>query len=163
MFYQKVFAALARYGVRYAVAGGLAVNLHGVPRMTADIDLVVDLEHENLKSFLAVMQELGFRPRLPVKVEELLNEDTRRNWIQQRNLHAFTFWNEANTFEEVDLLISESEDTGIIQRAQLIEFGSYAIRLIDIDDLLSMKARANRAQDLADIEALQEIKNMESE
>lgn len=36
MFYREVLAQLQAYGVRYLVAGAVAMNLHGVPRMTAD-------------------------------------------------------------------------------------------------------------------------------
>jgi hypothetical protein len=161
LFYDRVFSALGQHGIRYAVAGGLAVNLHGVPRMTADIDLVVDLERNNLTNFLSTMAELGFQPRLPVKAEELLRTDRRTDWIENKNLHAFTFWNTSNAIEEVDLLIRESEDTDIIERAQVIQVGNLSIRIVSIDDLMSMKARANRVQDLADIEALQVIKTME--
>ena len=39
-----VLAALERLGVRYMVAGSFASNLHGVPRMTQDADIVVDVD-----------------------------------------------------------------------------------------------------------------------
>jgi len=35
--------------VRYLLAGGIAVNLYGIERATADIDIIVDLEDDNLK------------------------------------------------------------------------------------------------------------------
>lgn len=41
--FETVFAALNRYEVRYVVVGGLAVVLHGHPRLTGDLDLAVDL------------------------------------------------------------------------------------------------------------------------
>ncbi len=163
MFYQRVFIALANRSVKYAVVGGLAVNLYGVPRMTADIDLVVDLEPENLKSFLHVMDELGFRPRLPVRAEELLKKNVRDSWVKEKNLHAFTFWSEANPAQEIDLLLSGSDDCGIIERAKLLKVGEIDISLVSIDDLLAMKAQVKRRQDIADVEALQELKKMEGQ
>jgi hypothetical protein len=38
--YAEFFAALAGRGVQFALVGGVAVNLHGVPRMTYDADIV---------------------------------------------------------------------------------------------------------------------------
>ena len=48
MFYEEVFRALNKNKVRYLVVGGGAVVLHGVVRMTADLDLFVDLKENNL-------------------------------------------------------------------------------------------------------------------
>jgi hypothetical protein len=41
--FEPVFLALNNAEVRYVVVGGLATVLHGYARLTADIDLVVDL------------------------------------------------------------------------------------------------------------------------
>lgn len=46
--YVSLLRALADAGVAFAVAGGFAVVLHGVPRMTFDLDIVVDLAADNL-------------------------------------------------------------------------------------------------------------------
>jgi hypothetical protein len=39
--FEQIFEALGQAGVRYVVVGGVAVVLHGHPRLTADRDLVV--------------------------------------------------------------------------------------------------------------------------
>jgi hypothetical protein len=46
--FQTVFKELNGLGIDYLVVGGLAVNFHGVPRMTYDIDLMVLLEREDI-------------------------------------------------------------------------------------------------------------------
>jgi hypothetical protein len=46
--FQTVFKELNGFGIDYLVVGGLAVNFHGVPRMTYDIDLMVLLEREDI-------------------------------------------------------------------------------------------------------------------
>jgi len=43
MFYEEVFSALQENNVRYVVAGGLAVILHGIVRFTADIESLKEL------------------------------------------------------------------------------------------------------------------------
>ena len=42
--YKTIFRELNESGVDYLVVGGLAVNFHGIPRMTYDIDLMILLE-----------------------------------------------------------------------------------------------------------------------
>ncbi len=44
MFVRDVTRALDEAGVPYCIVGGLAVNLHGIPRTTLDVDLVVPRE-----------------------------------------------------------------------------------------------------------------------
>lgn len=46
--YVPVFEALDGLQVRYVVVGGLATVLHGYGRLTADIDLIIDLEPEEV-------------------------------------------------------------------------------------------------------------------
>ena len=63
--------------MRFVLVGGTAVILHGVPRTTADLGLVVDLEAANLKRLIAVMNRLGFVPRAPVAASELGDSERR--------------------------------------------------------------------------------------
>jgi len=58
----EILAALARNEVAFVVIGGLAVQAHGHPRTTQDIDLVPDLDRENLARLAAALTELGARP-----------------------------------------------------------------------------------------------------
>lgn len=61
-----VFQALQAASVRYLVVGGVAVVLHGHPRFTADLDLVVALEPGNARAAVEALAGLGYRPRPPV-------------------------------------------------------------------------------------------------
>jgi len=57
MFYFEVFEALNREKIKYMIVGRLAVNLHGVPRLTYGLN--------------AVQKKLGYIPRLPVNPDNL--------------------------------------------------------------------------------------------
>jgi len=46
------------------VFGAQAVNLHGFPRATADLDLTIDLGDQPLSRFLSVLSRRGFDARL---------------------------------------------------------------------------------------------------
>src|SRR5687768_9322010 len=63
MLYEDVLRALSGAGVKFAVAGGVAVNLHGIPRMTQDLDLLIDMSRENVLALVECLTGLGYRPR----------------------------------------------------------------------------------------------------
>jgi len=45
---RKLLQALEDVGVRYIIGGGVALNLHGLPRATQDIDLFVGLRRHGI-------------------------------------------------------------------------------------------------------------------
>lgn len=66
---KNFFSALNKEAVKYMVAGGMAVNLYGIERATADIDIVLKLDNENLSKFVHVAKKLGLKPKVPVKLD----------------------------------------------------------------------------------------------
>ena len=50
---ERIFAALDASDARYLVVGGVAVVLHGHPRLTADLDLVIALDPANVRAAAA--------------------------------------------------------------------------------------------------------------
>lgn len=91
MFYEQVFRGLNEAGVKYLVAGGMAVNLHGAPRFTHDLDLILLLEQNNVKKTIDVLQNLDYAVRLPVDPEKFADAKTRERWIKEKDMKAFTF------------------------------------------------------------------------
>lgn len=86
MIYEAVFRGLHRARVRYLIVGAVAVNLHGVPRMTADLDLMVDLVEGNLRTFVDTLAALGYRPRAPVSADALLDPVARPEWQEGKGM-----------------------------------------------------------------------------
>lgn len=66
---KNFFSTLNKEAVKYMVAGGMAVNLYGIERATADIDIVLKLDNENLSKFVHVAKKLGLKPKVPVKLD----------------------------------------------------------------------------------------------
>jgi hypothetical protein len=46
----EVFKALGRQKVDYVLIGGVAVILHGMERLTRDIDIIVKMSPENIEN-----------------------------------------------------------------------------------------------------------------
>jgi len=162
MYYEKVFKALQEQKIRYAVAGGVALVLHGVVRFTADLDLIVDLEHENLSRFVRVMKDLGYRPRNPVGAEDIIDPQNRASWKRDKGMVVFSFASPAPSMELVDVFIDEVLPFPDIQKELLVVTAKgISIPVLSLKQLKQLKKTANRPQDLADIEALEDMERGE--
>ena len=51
-----VVDVLRQLGIRYLVGGSLASSLHGIPRATQDVDLVVDLQDDKVLPFVRALR-----------------------------------------------------------------------------------------------------------
>ena len=164
MLYRDVFRELNKRGVEYLVVGGVAVVFHGVVRLTVDLDLLVDLKKENLEEFVAGMTSVGFKPRLPIKPDALLDADERKKWSKEKNMIVFTFYNPLKAYETVDVFI---DDPIGFQKAYA-KRKTYCVDGVDVpvislEHLKKMKKKSGRKQDLADIEALKFLKEVSDE
>lgn len=74
---QAIIEALATANARYLVVGGLAVVAHGYVRYTVDVDLVVALDPANVRSTMQALSSLGYRPCIPVRLEDFANGELR--------------------------------------------------------------------------------------
>jgi hypothetical protein len=52
---ERLLGALEREGVRYAIFGAVALNLHGAARFTEDLDLFVEPEADNIERMKAAL------------------------------------------------------------------------------------------------------------
>ena len=158
MYYENVFRSLQKKNIRYAVAGGVALVLHGVVRFTADLDLIVDLEPENLGRFIQTMTELGYRPRNPVNVGDLLDPAVREQWKREKDMTVISFVDPSQPMTLVDVFIEEKIPfREIMQAIVQMEARGIMIPVVSVQHLKRLKKAAGRPQDLADIEALEAL------
>lgn len=150
-----LFAALLAARVRFVVVGGLAVLLHGVDRLTADVDLVIDLAPEAAREAVRALAAAGLRPALPVDPEQLADPDARSAWKRERGMEVFSFWDPANTRPAVDVFIEPPIPFEELWRdSKAVDLRGAMVHVASIDHLIRLKQLAGRAQDLADIERL---------
>jgi hypothetical protein len=153
-----LLSALHDAGVRLVVVGGVAVVLHGHPRLTADLDLVIDLSTENALAAVRVLQGAGLVPRLPVEAERFADREVREQWTQERQLTVFSLHDPTDPRREVDLFAeSPVPFEELWDQSKLITVNDVPVRVAGIPHLITMKRRAGRPQDLADIAALEAL------
>jgi hypothetical protein len=160
---ERILAALERSHVRYLVVGGVAVVLHGFLRTTADLDLVIQLEPDNVKRALDVLEELGYHPRAPVPAESFADPEIRRSWIRDKNLRVFSLWSDAGPLE-VDLFVEEPFDFDAVHaRALRVPLRSVEVSVVPRGELIALKRAAGRPLDREDVERLQELETDEGD
>ena len=158
--YLAIFKGFNDAGIKYLVVGGLAVNLYGVPRMTYDVDLLLDLEDDNVNRFVGLMQEWGFKPKVPVAITEFSEKEKREDWIKNKHMKAFNLVNPEWAIKEIDVIIDSPVDYTLgAQHARTMVLQGVPIPIVSIDDLIKMKAITDRQQDAADIRYLRELQH----
>ena len=85
---EAIVGALNAANVRYLVAGGLAVVAHGYVRFTADVDLILDFEPANVTRAMKALGSLGYRPRVPVTLNEFADAASGRSPGPSRHRQA---------------------------------------------------------------------------
>lgn len=157
--FEPIFDALNRTNVRYVVVGGLATVLHGFARLTADVDLVVDLSPKEATRAIEALVGLGFLPRAPVDPRGFADPAVRRGWMEEKGMQVFTMLDPANPMRSVDLFVeSPVPFDDLWTRADTVALSGISVRIASLPDLIGMKRLAGRPQDLIDIEALETIR-----
>src|SRR3989338_5156100 len=153
MIYSEVFKKFNQLKIKYIVVGGVAVVLHGYVRYTADLDIIVDPSPENIDKLFSALHELNYLPRVPVTAEEFKQEKKRREWIEQKNMKAFSFFHRKDPLKMFYILVGELPKYKKFKRV-IYEADGIAIPTASISDIKRLKLKADRLKDREDIRQL---------
>lgn len=151
-FLSRVCHAFADRGLRYAIVGGHAVALHGAVRGTVDIDVALSWNLKSLEGAEQALTELGLSSRLPVHAEDVFR--FRDEYVRNRNLIAWNFYNPHNAAEQVDIVITYDLEG---KRRQRVDTSDGSVYVLSRKDLIAMKRASGRPQDLEDADALERL------
>lgn len=146
---KKIISALKEEKINYMVVGGYAVNFHGYSRNTVDIDLVIKFTLSNLKKVEKILNNMGLNSKLPIDAVSVFK--FRDEYIQNRNLIAWNFYNENDPTDQVDILITHDVSDF---KSEKFRVGDLDIKVISKEDLIKMKKKSGRDKDLLDIREL---------
>lgn len=143
----SVLDALAAASVPYALCGGLALAIHGHPRATLDIDVL--LPADQLAPALAAARGCGFD--VPArKMVFGLRAGTPREVHRVSKLDRAT-----NVLLSLDLLVVNAELEAVWNERVTVDWQGREIAIVSREGLATMKRIAGRPQDLADLAALE--------
>ena len=98
------------------------------------------------------MKSIGLSSRIPVTAEDIFK--FREEYIKNRNLTAWSFVNHYNSIEIVDIVITDDLDNLHTVNKNI---GEMTIKVISVPDLIAMKQKSARPQDIEDIKALEAL------
>lgn len=140
IIFRRISRLMEETGTRYAIIGGVAVALYGVPRMTLDVDVNIVLQKTDIVEFLKRARRLGFLP--VVRDEGKFAASTGVIPMKCGKIEPY---------ERCDFIIAENllEDIAI-NRARTRKIGSSKIRVITPEDLILQKLLSDRPRDMED-------------
>ena len=86
---QRIVQSLEKEGILYMVSGSIALNTYTVPRMTRDIDIVIELQQSDIERFCRIF-ETGFYID-PITVQEEVERDGMFNVIDFQTGYKIDF------------------------------------------------------------------------
>ena len=152
LFLNRVCSALTEKGIHYAVVGGYAVALHGAVRGTVDVDIALRWNLKSLQATEQALLHMGLVSRLPVSADDVFQ--FRDEYIRNRNLIGWNFYNPSNPAEQVDIVITYDLKG---KKISTVDTAGGPIRILSRMDLIKMKRASARPQDIEDAKALEKL------
>ena len=141
---QDVFKSFQRNEVRYMVIGGVASVLHGVPRATFDLDILIDATPENAQRLLDALGETGFGTATMTNAQDIVAHeitvfsDRVRIDVQTRTpgISFQDAWlrRKTVTYQGQDFFILSKEDLIASKRASARQVDIEDVRLLELPD-----------------------------
>jgi hypothetical protein len=132
----------ARLGLRWFLFGAQAAILHGVARLSADVDVTIDLGDRSTRELIDALAGAGFDPRV-ASVEDFV-ERTRVLPVVHRASHI-----------PVDLVLAgPGLEEQFFAGAERRRIGDALVPVASAEDLIAMKILAGRPRDLEDVAAI---------
>ncbi len=142
--FSSIIDALTEASIDYAVCGGIAVAIHGYPRFTKDIDLLV--LKEDFGRIAAAVYELGYVvPAGPIPFDT--GKPTAREIYRISKI-------EGEETLTLDLLVVNEPLEPVWNDRELIEWQGREVRIVSAPGLAQMKRMAGREKDLLDLQSL---------
>jgi len=162
---EAVVGALNGARVQYLIVGGLAVNAHGYARLTADVDLVVGLEPQNIVRALEALAAIGYRPAIPITPQQFADPVLRGTWRRDKGMVVLKLWSETHHRTPVDVFVYEPFDFAReyagAKREEIMP--GVTAPFVAYEALVAMKRLAGRPQDLADIANLEAVRQIDKD
>jgi hypothetical protein len=159
-YINEILFALTDAKVEFIIGGGVAAVLHGVERVTLDIDLALDMDPANVETFLRVIHELGLQPRVPVPERDLMSREAVQRMVAEKGALVFSFVDFDRPLRHVDIFWQDNLSFGQLNHdAREVVIENRKIKIIGIARLLEIKRAISplRDKDLLDIKELERL------
>lgn len=135
--------------------------LHGVERVTYNLDISLPFTKLNLLNLIRATGQLNLKPRIPEPIENILSEEKRNEWIEEKGALVYTLIS-GDTLKQIDILLSYPKTFDELKaKAVTMDLKGKKVLVSSIDDLIAAKLQVKplREKDEFDIKQLKKIKD----
>lgn len=143
--FKSLTNSLEKHGVEYALCGGLAMAVHGLPRATVDIDLLI--ESKSLEEIRTVAANCGY------SITGLAMSFAGGS-IEMRRFTKID--PESGTVLPLDLILVTPAVAGAWESRERVQWQEGSFWVVSRAGLIAMKSLRGSGQDQDDISLLQE-------
>jgi hypothetical protein len=136
-----VFASFQKHKVRYFVIGGIAAVLHGVPRATFDLDILIEASSDNAQRLLDAFIEANFATATLITADELL-------------AHEITIFRDRVRID-VQTSAAGIKFDEAWQKKETMTYQGQEFFVASKEDLIASKTASGRDKDLEDVKMLE--------
>ena len=138
---QGVFRSFQQHDVKYVVIGGIAAILHGVPRATLDLDILIEATPDNARRLLEALLDAGLGTAALTSPGDLLA-------------------NEITVFKDRVRVDVQTSTPGVRfvdawSRRRTVAYQGQEFFILAKEDLIRSKRAAGRPVDLEDVRLLE--------
>lgn len=132
--------------IPYVISGSIAANYYTVPRMTRDLDVVVEMQESDVKNFVRLFQEDFF-----------VDEDMVRTEVKKKGMFNLI---QSAYIIKIDFILRKESDWQVMvfARRQKVQIDDMSIWLISPEDLIL--AKLLWAKDSASEMQLNDVRNL---
>ena len=136
-----VFSSFHKHRVKYVTIGGIAAILHGVPRATFDLDILIEATPDNVQRLLDALLDVGFGTASLTSAEQVL-------------AHEITIFRDR---VQIDVQTSTPgiKFDEVWDRREVMKYGRQEFYVLSRADLIASKRAAGRPRDLEDVRLLE--------
>lgn len=143
----EIISVLNHNEIEYAVCGGLALTIHGFPRATFDIDVLI--KSDSLEKAYALAAEKGYDIKgLDMSFKERAVE-----------IRRFSKIDDDGEVLSLDLLLVTPQVDDVWETREKLVWENQDLWIVSREGLIKMKQLAGRAKDLIDIDRIQNEEN----
>jgi len=147
----KILKSLATERIPFVIVGGAAMVLHGIPRATLDIDIVMPVGSETVSKLFSIIEKAGLSSR-DRYIASIINRPDLLigQWITLQNRSGR---------ELVDIFFERKKEfDALLKRSKKIKGAKFNFHIASLNDLEKMKKESGRPIDFADIVLIREKK-----
>jgi hypothetical protein len=146
---KSVLAAFEREGVRYAIFGAAALNLHGLARFTEDLDVFLEPTADNVARLRRALASVFDDPSIEeITAEDLLGEYPAVQYVPPAgtfHVDLLTRLGQAFAYDDLEVIRAPFEDltVSVVSPRTLYRMKRDTVRLKDKADAQLLKERFN--------------------